>query len=218
MLANSQAEFLLAGRLGKPARRLPVGQEGFPEAPGGALPDGRAELSEAMAGLCPTARPLPIPAQRRRFRKLVTNRALWHSGGPIRRAGGPRGFRDLGFLRTRGARRAGRRSRACHRARFVTNLRAAPAEPPPAGPCQWQLHRKPHHADIMHACCRKLTCGPRAFRTRSTFNLQPAAKTRNPPSARSNPHPMRSCSPKPTRTPRALQPESRSRYTCSRDP
>ena len=66
----------------------------------------------------------PPPAVRRRAAgRLVTNGALWHSGRPIRRAGGPRDFRDLGFLRTREARRAGNRSRACHRARFVTNLR-----------------------------------------------------------------------------------------------
>ena len=66
-------------------------------------------------------------------RRLVTNRALWHSGRPIRRAGEPRDFGDLGILRTRGARRAERRPRACHRARFVTNLRSTPAEPHPAG-------------------------------------------------------------------------------------
>ena len=58
-----------------------------------------------------------------RFRELVTNDVLWHSGGPIRRAGGPRDSRDLGFPRARGARRAENRLRACHRARFVTNLR-----------------------------------------------------------------------------------------------
>ena len=74
---------------------------------------------------------------KRRIRKLVTKCALWHSGRPIRRAGGPRDFRDLGFLRARRGRRAENRVRACHRAHFVTNLRSPPcppaAEPPPAG-------------------------------------------------------------------------------------
>ena len=59
-------------------------------------------------------------------RKLVTNRTLWHSGRPIRRVGRSRGFRDLGFLRVRGARRVRNRLRACHRVPFATNLPAAP--------------------------------------------------------------------------------------------
>ena len=75
----------------------------------------------------------PIPVQRGRFRRLATNRALWHSGGPIRRANGPRDSGDLGFLQAWRGRRAENQSRACHRAQFVTNLRAAPCEPPPEG-------------------------------------------------------------------------------------
>ena len=95
-------------------------------------------LDRCGSGPCPmqideskTQRP------KRRIRKLVTKCALWHSGRPIRRAGGPRDFRDLGFLRARRGRRAENRVRACHRAHFVTNLRSPPcppaAEPPPAG-------------------------------------------------------------------------------------
>ena len=50
------------------------------------------------------ARPMPIPAyQRPLSRRLVTNRALWHSGRPIRRIVRPRDSRDLVFLRTREA-------------------------------------------------------------------------------------------------------------------
>ena len=123
MLVNPRAELPLVGRLGKP---LPPDEH---RRAGG-------RLSEAPAGLCPTGRPMPTPVQRGRFRKLVTKRALWHSGGPIRRAGGPRDSRDLGFPRARGARRAERRPRACHRARFVTNLRAAPRRAASGGPCQ----------------------------------------------------------------------------------
>ena len=73
------------------------------------------------------SRPAPIPVQQGRFRKLVTKRALWHSGGPIRRAGGPRDSGDLGFLRAQRGWRAENQPRACHRAQFVTNLRSAHA-------------------------------------------------------------------------------------------
>ena len=68
----------------------------------------------------------PIPVQRGRFRRLATNRALWHSGGPIRRANGPRDSGDLGFLQARRGRRAENRPRACHRALFVTSSQATP--------------------------------------------------------------------------------------------
>ena len=96
---------------------------------------GRADPPEGrLRGACGArrrsgVRPLWRTIRRGAARKLVTNRALWHSEGPIRRIGGSRVFHDLGFRRTRRARRMRNRPRACHRTRFVTNLRKRPAPP-----------------------------------------------------------------------------------------
>ena len=85
-------------------------------------PDGR-QHSPVKPSLTQTG-----PSRRARLckRRLVTKRALWHSGRPVRRFGGPRNSRDLGFLQMRSARRARNRPCACHRVRFVTNLRVGP--------------------------------------------------------------------------------------------
>ena len=151
MFAEYRAKLFLIGCLGKPPRLT-----------GGALPDrpacvgpgstgappqtGRKTRPVALRRADPARRramrfPRPaVPVQQRRFRKLVTKRALWHSGRPIRRAGGPCDFRDLGILRARGARRAERRPRACHRARFMTNLRKRPSpDRLRRDPCQRRL-------------------------------------------------------------------------------
>ena len=123
-------------------RGLPVckGVRGGRPRPRGALGgagerSGRADPPEGrLRGACGArrrsgVRPLWRTIRRGAARKLVTNRALWHSEGPIRRIGGSRVFHDLGFLRTRRARRMRNRPRACHRTRFVTNLRKRPAPP-----------------------------------------------------------------------------------------
>ena len=112
----------------------------------------------------------PPPTWAGRPRRLVTKRALWHSGWLIRRAGGPRDFRDLGFLRARRARRAENQPRACHRAQFVTNLRADPAEPP---------RPSPRRTDAARAVPAEPTCERPSAEPPSTRPGQPAA--RGPP-------------------------------------
>ena len=98
------------------------------------LPPGRAAPSPIGRGFARRAGPASVdpgltgalPQAGHKRRAVALRRA-----NPARRPG-PRDFRDLVFLRTRRERRAENQPRACHRARFVTNLRAAPAEPPPA--------------------------------------------------------------------------------------
>ena len=113
----------------------------------------------------------PPPTWAGRPRRLVTKRALWHSGWLIRRAGGPRDFRDLGFLRARRARRAENQPRACHRAQFVTNLRADPAEPPRPGPSP---PNQPASGPLLSRRRRGPASLPRADRPGAPEGPQPA--------------------------------------------
>ena len=83
----------------------------------------------------PCGRPCAAVCARRKGApcKLVTNDALWQSKRPIWGAGSLCDFRDLGILQVPRARGTRNRSRACHRALFVTK---------PAGgglPCRFWL-------------------------------------------------------------------------------
>ncbi len=71
-----------------------------------------------------------------RIRELVTNCALWHARGRLSSLRAPRSRRNPRSRKSHGSptRRIG--PSACHRARFVTNLRSAPAGRPPAAPAQ----------------------------------------------------------------------------------
>ena len=68
----------------------------------------------------------PPPAWAGRFRKLVTNRTLWHARSRFPVVCAPRIRRNPRSRESRGppTRRIGRLE--CHRAQFVTNLRVAP--------------------------------------------------------------------------------------------
>ena len=101
--------------------------------------------------------------------------ALWHSGRPIRRIGGPRDSRDLGFLRMRRTRRAGRRPlRVPQGAVCDQPARAAPRRAAAGGICANDgLTERPQGAVCGHGAAAR---GPKAFRRATCWPLRRAVR------------------------------------------